>query len=296
MSHTPRAFTAYVDEPLIQRPAASPGKNGVCDLAFANVRGKTALSASFVTHPFHLTAPWRLDPNLPGMAVVYLQTPAGGLIQGDRTRMQFTCGPHTQVHLTTQAAEKIHTMTANCAIQQTSFTLHAGAYAEYCPEPVILFPGARFAQTIDVTLEEKAGFFLSEIFLSRRTNNGAFFEALVSTLNVRDANAGVLVYDRSCIFPQQHDLAGPGILGGYHTWGQALLVGPTIPPAWAQELHTLLATEQDAICGVTLLDKSRGVYVKAVGSEARAVRRVLQNAWNYLRTQFLQTPAPVFPK
>lgn len=230
------------------------------------------------------------------MAVVYLQTPAGGLIQGDRARMHFTCGPHTRVHLTTQAAEKIHTMTANCAIQETVFTLDEGAYAEYCPEPIILFPGARFSQTLDVTLEREAGFFLSEIFFARRADNDASFEAMVSTLHVRDATTGILVHDRSSIFPQQHDLTGPGILGGYHTWGQALLVGPTVPSAWVRELHALLATEQDAICGATLLQKARGVYVKVVGSEVRALRRALHTAWDYLRTQFLHAPAPLFPK
>jgi urease accessory protein len=95
-----------LDEPLVQRPAASPGKKGVCDLTFAIVQKKTALSASFVTHPFHLTAPWRLDPNLPGMAVVYLQTPAGGLIQGDRTQMRFLF-VHISSPFDHQAAEKI---------------------------------------------------------------------------------------------------------------------------------------------------------------------------------------------
>jgi urease accessory protein UreH len=144
--------------------------------------------------------------------------------------------------------------------------------------------------------EREKSFFLSEIFFSRRSDIGAAFEAFASTLQVSDAHSGVLVHDQSCIFPHQHDLAGPGILGGHQTWGQALLIGPTIPPAWARELHTLLATERDVICGVTLLDKSRGVYVKAVGSKVRAVRRALQSAWNYLRTQLLQTPAPVFPK
>jgi urease accessory protein len=296
MTHAPHTFAAYLDEPLPQRPAGSIGKNGKCNLSFVANQGRTQLHRSYITHPFHLTSPWRLDPHLPGMAVVYLQTPAGGLIQGDRAQMQFTFGPHTQVHLTTQAAEKIHSMNTNCAIQQASFALDVGAYAEYCPEPVILFPGARFSQTIDVTLAEKAQFFLSEIFFSRRADNGASFEAFVSALQVRDANTGVLLHDRSCIFPQQHDLAGPGILGGYQTWGQALLIGPTIPPTWVRELHALLATEPDALCGVTLLHKARGVYMKAVGSEVRTVRRVLHRAWDYLRTHFLQAPAPVFPK
>jgi urease accessory protein len=292
----PRAFAPYFNEPLSQRPAGSSGKNGVCDLSFSFAQGKTRLTHSFVTHPLHLTMPWYLDPTLPGMAVVYLQTPAGGLIQGDRARMQFTFAPQSQVHLTMQAAEKIHSMTANCAVQQLSFSLGAGAYVEYCPEPVILFPGARFAQGIDVTLEPGASFFLSEVFLSRRACDGTSFDALATMFQVRDANKSLFVHDRSLVQTQGRGLAGPGVLGEHHVWGQAFLVGPAIPPDWSQQLHQLLCSEPHVICGATLLPKARGLCVKIVGANAPAIRRVLQLAWDYLRTQLLGVPAPSFPK
>jgi urease accessory protein len=292
----PQIFHGYLNESLAQRPAGSIGKDGQCNLSFVAAQGQTRLSRSYVTHPFHLTSPWRLDPALPGMAVVYLQTPAGGLIQGDRASMQFTFGPQTQVHLTTQAAEKIHSMTANCAVQRASFTLGAGAYVEYCPEPLILFPGSRFAQGITVTLEQGASAFLSEIFLSRSADDGSSFEAFTSTLRVYDVTKGLLLQDRGLALPRQHSLNGIGVLGGCKAWGQAFLVGPIVSPIWIRELHTLLTTETEAISGATLLPQGRGVCVKVVAAEVRAIRRVLYLAWNYLRTQLLGAPAVMFPK
>ena len=293
---TPRAFAPHLDEPLPQRPAASAGKNGVCDLTFTVSRGTTRLSRSFVTHPFHLTSPWYLDSNLPNMAVVYLQTPAGGLIQGDRARMQFTLGPQSQVHLTTQAAEKIHSMTANCAVQQLSFTLGAGAYAEYCPEPIILFSGARFAQGIEVVLEPEASFFLSEIFLSRPAADGATFDALSTRFQVREKAGGLLAHDQSFIQSQRQDLSGPGVLASCHAWGQAFLVGPTIPPSWIREIHEAISISSNIFCGATLLPKARGVCVKVVGANMPVIRQTLQSAWHYLRMRLLGVPAPVLPK
>lgn len=292
----PQPFNNYVNETLDQRPAGSPGKNGQCDLSFTVSRGQTHLSQSYVTHPFHLTAPWRLDPTLSGMAVVYLQTPAGGLIQGDRARMRFTFAPHAQVHLTTQAAEKIHTMTANCAVQQASFTLGAHAYVEYCPEPIILFPGARFAQDVTVTLEQGASMFLSEIFSSRSADDGCSFEAFTSALRVYDADKGLLLHDRALVLPRQYSRDGIGVLDGCQNWGQAFLVGPLVSPLWVRELHDLLTAETEAISGVTLLPQARGLCVKVVGAEARAIRRVLYAAWNYTRTHVLGAPAVRFPK
>ena len=292
----PRLFSPYLQEPLQQRPAGSSGKNGACDLSFAVARGKTRLAHAFVTHPFHFTTPWYLDSAVPGMAVAYLQTPAGGLIQGDRAQMRFTFGPRSHVHLTTQAAEKIHSMTANCAVQHLVFTLDSGAYVEYCPEPVILFPGARFAQSVTVSLAPEASFFFSEIFLSRSAADGTPFEALATTLRVQETNANLLMHDRSFADTRIHDLTGPGRLGKCHVWGQALLVGPVVPATWSQEIHELLSTESDLCCGTTLLPRSRGVFVKVVGTNAPTVRRTLHRVWNYVREHFLGVPAPSFPK
>lgn len=292
----PQEFTAYGEESLAQRPAGSVGKDGVCNLSFVIRQDKTQLQRAFVTHPFHLTTPWHLDPALPGMAVVYLQTPAGGLIQGDRASLQFKCGPHTQVHLTTQAAEKIHTMTNNCALQRTSFTLDANAYVEYCPEPVILFPDARFAQTIDITLGPKASFFLTEIVLPRGGADGTSFAAFSSTLRAYDSETGLLMHDRSLALPRHHNLNGPGVLGGGHLWGQAFLIGPVIPPPWVREIHVILSSLSGVTCGAAALPKARGICVKAVGTDVRALRQALFLVWNYVRMRLFNVPATVFPK
>jgi len=237
---------------------------------------------------------------MPGMVVAYVQTPGGGLIQGDRTSLQFDVGAAAQVHITNQAAEKIHTMTANCALQHIAFTLGTDAYAEYCPEPVILFPRSRFGQALQIQLAAGASFFGSEIFLSRAgqddTPDGASFEALTTSLTVLDANQTVLLRDQSLALPAQQSLSGPGVLAEYRVWGQAFLVGPDISADWARDMHTQLPTKSGTVWGVSLLPRERGIHVKAVGSEVRAVRQILSAAWDLLRMRHLGVPAPDFPK
>ena len=98
----PSVFRAYVAEPLAQRPAGSTGKRGVCRLAFAVRSDTTRLGHAFVSHPFHCTRPWYLDPAVPGMAVVYVQTPAGGLIQGDRPSCSLVWTPAPRFILPTR--------------------------------------------------------------------------------------------------------------------------------------------------------------------------------------------------
>lgn len=290
----PREFIAYLDEPLPQRPAGSPGKRGQCSLAFHVRKGKTQLQHSFVSHPFHFTHPWHLDPALPDMAVVYMQTPAGGLIQGDQAAMHFTLASGARVHITTQAAEKIHTMTANCALQHIDFTLAADAYAEYCPEPVLLFPRSRFAQELQVELGDNAQFFMSEIFLV--PVGMGLFDAFTSCFSVREANGRLLLHERGVALSGGENLDGPGIFDGDRVWGQAVFVGPQVSAAVVKDVHLLLASEPAVRCGATLLPRERGVAVKVIGARVSVVRRVLQAAWQFFRLRWLQVPAPQFPK
>ena len=291
-----QSFRAYLTEPLPQQPAGSSGKLGLCHLVFDVSAKRTRLRQSYVQHPFHLTRPWHLDSALPGMAVVYLQTPAGGLIQGDRAEIQLNLKAQAQVHLTTQAAEKIHTMAANCAVQRLSFTLGTRAYLEYCPEPIILFPHARFSQSLTVELQEEASVFLSEILFFQRAADNSMFDALTTHLQVRDTNGPTLVRERNEIFPARKNVHGPGLLGPYRVWGQAALIGPTISASWAQALSTVMTQVSDVESGVTLLPRERGLAVKVLGMEVSAVRRVLHTVRHWLRLQHLNAPAVIFPK
>ncbi len=274
--HVPREFNAYLDEPLAQRPAGSSGKRGQCAFAFHVRQGRTYLQRSFVSHPFHFTHPWHLDPALPDMAVVYVQTPAGGLIQGDQVAMHFTLESSARVHITTQAAEKIHTMTANCAIQHISFEVAAGAYAEYCPEPVILFPRSRFAQELHVELGAHAWFFCSELFLV--PERMALFEAFANSLTVRETTGRLLLHERGLALPRQWNLDGPAILAGQRVWGQAVFIGPQISTGIVKDLAALIADQPGVTCGATSLPRERGIAVKVLGAQVPAVRRVLQTA------------------
>jgi urease accessory protein len=291
-----QSFRPYLAEPLLQQPAGSFGKLGRCHLVFDVAANQTRLWQSYVQHPFHLTRPWYLDPTLPGMAVLYLQTPAGGLIQGDRTEMQLNLKAHTQVHLTTQAAEKIHTMTANCAVQQLSFELGAGAYLEYCPEPIILFPHARFSQSLTIELQDEANIFLSEILFFHQAPDNSVCDALTTHLHVHDANGSTLVRECNEVFPIRRNIHGPGLLGPYHVWGQAVFIGPTIPASSARALSIIITQISDVESGVTLLPRERGLAVKVLGMEVSAVRRVLHAVRHWLRLQYFGIPATVFPK
>lgn len=296
----PRAFRPYFLEPLSQRPPGSIGKLGICRLVFRNDEGETYLSDSYVAHPFHFAKPWHLDPALPGMAVVYVQNPAGGWIQGDRASVQVRLGPEARVHVTNQAAEKIHSMSANCAVQTVEFRLDRRSYAEYCPDPVILFSGARFAQEVRVTLAEDASLFLSEVFLNRTDDDNVSFDALSNSLTIYDDSNRLIFREHGLVQPTRKSLEGQAVLGRSRAWGQALLVGPKIPKSWSAEIQEALNREcaglTSVLAGVSVLPEGRGICIKVVAEGVRAARMVLRRAWQELRIRHLGVLPPNLPK
>ncbi|MGE0826444.1 MAG: urease accessory protein UreD [Candidatus Binatia bacterium] len=289
-------WASWLAEPLPQRPAGSAGKRGICDLTFTVARGRTCLQHAFVSHPFHLTRPGYLDAGLPEMAVLYVQMPAGGLIQGDRTRLHIALARNSQVHLTTPATEKIHTMTANCAVQEVSIAVAQDAYAEYYPEPIILFPRARLAQIVQVELATGASFFFCEMFIAPTLRTGVPFAGLLNRLHVRANDGGLLFAECSLVLPATHRLQTAGILANAHCWGQAVFVTDQVSPSAACHLHDRLLPTAHVVSGISTLPGNRGLVVKALGCSTRAVRAVLYEAWDYIRTTYRGAPATRFPK
>ena len=54
------------------------------ELAFeAAPDGRTYIASQYADYPFHVCRPHYLDPELPGMASLYLQSCAGGLFEND---------------------------------------------------------------------------------------------------------------------------------------------------------------------------------------------------------------------
>src|SRR6478752_4460698 len=107
--HLPAEVAGLAARPDTLAPG-SPAKVGVLDLAFAVRGGRTELVERYQKSPLQIMRPLWTDPAMPGMTYVCLMATGGGVAQADRYRMDFRCGPGSEVHLTTQAATKVFRM------------------------------------------------------------------------------------------------------------------------------------------------------------------------------------------
>src|SRR5262249_39964221 len=129
--------------------------------------GATFLARRFVTYPFFLTTPFRLDHVPAGMLTTILQSVSGGIYERERLALSFTVARNAHAHCTTQSATVVHSMSPEQEANQL-VTIHAasGSFVEYLPDPLILFPDASLRTALHVEVEDDATVIFSDAFLS----------------------------------------------------------------------------------------------------------------------------------
>ena len=110
-----------------------------------------------------------------GCEAVLVNT-AGGVIGGDHAKLSFDCGPHTDVTLTTQAAEKIYRAQSRLdddrACIEVTLKVGEAARAEWLPQETILFDQANLRRKLEVDMAASASVTLLESIVFGRMAMG----------------------------------------------------------------------------------------------------------------------------
>lgn len=277
--------------------SSQPGKRGVLRLGFARFGETTELTEHYQQPPLHFTRPLRIDPHRPGMAFGYLMTTGGGVVQADRYRLDVRCGPATEVHLTTQAATKVHGMDTDYAATQVTLSAGPDAYLEYLPEPLIPFANARFHQRTVLTVDPDATVVCGESVLAGRLGRGErhAYQALALDLEVRRPDGRLLAVETTRL--DRAGARGPAVLDDHDRMATLLVVTGACPAGTlADTLHQTLSALAPDGCGVwhgvSVLPHDCGVRVRVIGDEARSVNAATHAAWDAARRLLIDAPAP----
>jgi urease accessory protein len=148
------------------------GVQGVAEVGFAVRDGATRLAHLYQRHPLRVLFP---DATADDVPVAVLVTTSGGLVAGDRLRVEIRADRGAAAHLTASAAEKIYRSTgATTEIAQT-LSVDAGGWLEFLPPETILFDGARLRRETVLTLAAGAGFLGGGILVFGRRARGEHF-------------------------------------------------------------------------------------------------------------------------
>ena len=286
------AFDAYAAESIPQAAVGAPGKDGVLELHFAPTAGGTALVHDYATVPFHVSGTLGHDPH-PDADTVFLQSPTGGIAQGDRHDIDIRVAGDAIAHVSTQSSTKVQSMNRNYAASQTSLSVGPDGHLDYVPEPTILHADARYFQDLTLSLDDGATAVLGDVVVPGRLARGERFdfERYLGRVRVSGPD-GLLFEDATHLAPAERDPTAPGVLGEFTVYGTLFVVAPDVDTAaLSDDLHAAVA-DADARAGASELPNGAGVSVRALGDRAETVEAALFAAWDTARKQLLDAPAP----
>ena len=266
------------------------------DMEFArDPAGATGICRQRVGYPFHLGRALRMPGDPAGMATVYLQSCSGGIFQRDDLRVRIAAGAGASAHVTSAASTIVHGMESAGARQIVELDADAGAVLEYLPDPLILFPGARLHNVVQLRLDPQAFVILGDALILHDPKGGdGAFELLESETVVRDRAGRLLVCDRFRFSGSDLARALPGMNGAYAA--QATLFALTMArPATALvgAIRQALSPIADVYAAASALPNGAGAWVRVLARDAIGARAALHAAWAAARTEITgHAPAP----
>jgi urease accessory protein len=265
------------------------GRHGELTLRFSRQRNQTFLKDSFFRTPLQVMRSITDDA---GCSCVYILSPTGGVVQGDRYNIAITVEENAHALVTTLAATKIYRMPDDHAEQTIKIEVMAGGILEFVPDAAILFEDADFRQTIDVTLHDGALMIFQDSVMPGRLAHGESlnFRRFKNRVVVRDAY-GLLLYEQQEIMPQSQPLRRLGMLETHRCWASWYLLGDVarvgIEPKTFCERYT---PPQDVMGSATRLNRN-GISVRLLADYWSPLANALDTLRHTIRTDFLNLPA-----
>jgi urease accessory protein len=250
------------------------------DLAFSRDRsGRTFLGAQFVKYPVHVGRGLHLDETAPGAVSVMLQSVSGGLFESDVVAGRIMANEGAQVCVSTSASTIVHAMRGVGAEQSVDLQARPGAFLQYLPEPLILFPTSRLRGSTTVRVSPGATVLFCESFLAHDPlGQGRPFDALDLRVDVRMADGRLLARDRMVLGGEVWQARRVGISARHAVHGSVWLIGPGMDETKAllAALRQVLDTQDTVYAGASSLPHQAGLQVRILCQDAVALRQALQ--------------------
>jgi urease accessory protein len=258
--------------------------------------GATRLEARAHRGPLVVQRPFY--PEGPAVPHVYVLHPPGGLVGGDRLRLDVALGPGAHALATTPAASKFYRSLGPVASQRQRFTLARGAAFEWLPQEGILHDGAAAELITEVALAGDARVVVMDILCFGLPARGETFAAgrCRQRLEIRRDDRPIVI-ERGRFDAGEPVHAAAWGLGGARVHG-LMVVSPA--PA-GDEVLARARTAARAVedrdgagadrAGVTVLGDRDALVCRYVGARAEAARTFFHGVWALVRPLAMGRPA-----
>jgi urease accessory protein len=290
----PPEVEAYLAEPQ-ELGVGKSGKVGILQLKLERDAGtgKTVVREQYCRVPLFIQRAIYLEDTLPAMAYLYIISPSGGILQGDRYRIDITLGKNALAHVTTQGASRIYKMENNYGAQIVNIKVDKGGYLEYIPDQIIPFRSSRFYQDVELIVHENATMIYSEIIVPGRVASGEKFEYDICYIKTiaRNQSGKPRFIDIVKLDPKKVDLTVNGILGNFKVLGTIYIV---TRESYVKELLYEINEKMKEFevkgkisGGTSILPARQGIIVRILGETAGDVKNLIFEIVRIARNQII---------
>jgi len=274
----PKEIQAY-EAKVKQLGVGKSGKVGILDLELqTDSEGKTIVTRQFSQVPLQIQRALYPENSLPGMAYLYVISPSGGILQGDRYRTDLLLKNKAIAHMTTQGATRIYSMNSNSASQIVNITVDENCYLEYIPDQIIPYKNSRYYQKVNLNVHDNSTLVYSEILTPGRVAMGESFEYDICYLRTHCENQDkkIRFLENIKIEPKKQKLKDFGILGEYSIVGTVyILTRKKHVIGLENTINETIRDRYEVSFGTSILPDESGIIIRILGNKTDRIFDVI---------------------
>jgi urease accessory protein len=287
----PPEVLAYGSD-LRQLAVGKAGKIGALILRLEQdlENGKTVVKEQYSKVPLFTQRALYLEESLPSMAYMYIISPSGGILQGDRYRIDITLKNNACAHITTQGATRIYRMEKNYATQIVNVVVDDSCYFEFIPDQIIPYRDSRFYQKVTMNVHDNATMVYAEMIVPGRVASGESFvyDICYMKASAKNQNNILRFIDVAVLEPKKHSLSILGILDNFSVIGNMYILTKTKYIAELMtDINSVLQKFSNISGGATILPHDSGVIIRILGIIAHDLRIVMHEIIKIVRRVIL---------
>ena len=271
---TPQEVKKY-NLKIEQLEVGKSGKVGILDVELKeNDKLKTVITKQFSQVPLQIQRAVYPENSLPGMAYLYIISPSGGILQGDRYKTDIMLKNNAVSHITTQGATRIYSMNSNSATQMVNITLDKNCYLEYIPDQIIPYQNSRYYQKVNLNIHDDATLIYSEVLTPGRIAMNESFDYDICYLRTycKNQNNRFRCLENMKIEPKKYDMKIKGVLGKYNIVGTVYILTKKEKIEKLEEVINEKIEKSELITyGTSILPNESGIIVKILGNNTEDI-------------------------
>ena len=287
----PAIFSEY-DKKIEQLDVGKSGKVGLLRLKFEenSDKNKTVITDQYSQVPLYTQKALYYDENLPNMAHLFIMSPSGGILQGDRYRMDISLANNAVSHITTQGATRIYKMNSNYATQLININVGKDCYLEFIPDQIIPFRNSRYYQKVSLNVDPSATLIYSEIIVPGRVAMGELFSYDLCYLKTIGQNTekNIKFVDNCMLKPKNQNMNTLGMFGNHTVLASVyILTKNENALILNKKINSIIKNNDEVSGGSTILPNNSGLVVRLMCNSSEIIKTEIYDIVRIVRKEIL---------